>query len=118
MQGIEGIEKICKKNNVSVHRLEIILGYGNGSLKKNNSIKFDRMVEIADYFGVSLDELAGRETAGSPTAAEREILELFRHLNEEGRTAAVKQVQFLAQQPEYAGVRGSASDRPVEEIAG
>jgi len=52
---IDKIRKLCQYNNTSVTKLEVSLGYGNGSLTKNQgkSIKPDRIREIAKYFNVT-----------------------------------------------------------------
>lgn len=57
MSSIDLIKKLCAKNNISIARLEKILGYGNGSLSKSKTIKAERLAEIADYFGVPVSEL-------------------------------------------------------------
>ena len=57
MEFIENIKKLCKENGISLHALEQKLGYGQGSLARSQTIKADRLKEIADYFGVTMDEV-------------------------------------------------------------
>lgn len=59
MDVLEKIENLCKENEISFAKLEKDLGYSNGSLKKATSIKIDRLVELANYFNVSVDYLLG-----------------------------------------------------------
>lgn len=52
---ITKIRGLCQYNNTSITKLEISLGYGNGSLTKNQgkSIKPERIREIAKFFNVT-----------------------------------------------------------------
>lgn len=55
------IESLCKERNITITKLERLLNYGNGSLKKATSIKNDRVLEIANFFNVTTDFLLGNE---------------------------------------------------------
>ena len=58
----ERIKELCKKNGISINKLEESLGYSRNtiySLKKQKP-NAERISEIADYFGVSTDYLLGR----------------------------------------------------------
>lgn len=46
-----------EKKNISITALEQVLGYSNGSLAKAKNIPSSRVMEIADYLGVSVDYL-------------------------------------------------------------
>ena len=61
----ERIKMLCRERGISLSLLEKEMGYGNGSLAKANSLKDDRIVEIADFFGISADFLLGRVDDGS-----------------------------------------------------
>lgn len=52
---IAKIKGLCERNKIPMSKLESDLGFGNGSLTKNNpgAIKNSRVREIADYFGVT-----------------------------------------------------------------
>jgi len=56
------IRKLCKDKGISVTSLEEQLGFSNGSLTKNNSIRSDRLQKIAEYFNVTVDYLVNGET--------------------------------------------------------
>lgn len=60
----------------------------------------DKVAAVADVLCVSVDELIGR-TPPRISKSERMILDLLDQLNEDGQTAALKQMQFLSLQPEY-----------------
>ena len=50
---IEKIRNLCRFNGTSVTKLEVELGYGNGSITKNTTIRSDRVRKIAEYFKVT-----------------------------------------------------------------
>lgn len=64
---INNIRNLCKKNQVSISKLEADLFLSPGLISRwnKNMPSLDKIVDIADYFGVSIDELAGRSS--SPT---------------------------------------------------
>ncbi len=62
MTSLEIIKKLCEKKGMSLSALEKEMGYGNGSLAKSKSIKSERLIEIANHFGVTTDYLlTGKE---------------------------------------------------------
>lgn len=63
MNTYETIKELAKEKGLSIRQLEINFGYSNGYLgswkrQTPNSIELAR---LADYFGVSVDYLLGRE---------------------------------------------------------
>lgn len=60
----ENIVALCKEHGISIARLEKECGLGNATVRgwKNGSPTLKCLVEVAHYFGVSLDELVlGKE---------------------------------------------------------
>lgn len=57
----ENITVLCKARNISVRRLEQETGLGNGVIAgwKQKHPRVDKLLAVADYFGVTLDELVG-----------------------------------------------------------
>lgn len=53
------IKQLCEKNNISVYRLEKLLGLSTGSVSKwENSVpRGDTLLKVANYFEVSVDYL-------------------------------------------------------------
>ena len=53
----ERIQNLCKKNCISVNKLEKILGFGNGYICKlgQSTPNASKIKLIADYFNVSVD---------------------------------------------------------------
>lgn len=63
MTSVERVLNLCKKNGVSIHKLETDLGFSNGYIKrlKRGTIPTDRARKIADYFSVSFEYITGVE---------------------------------------------------------
>ncbi|MBQ9348173.1 MAG: helix-turn-helix transcriptional regulator [Oscillibacter sp.] len=55
----DNIRALCMERGVSVRRVERETGIANGVIRKWNhqSPRVDKLLLVADYFGVTLDEL-------------------------------------------------------------
>ena len=55
----ETISALCEEKGISINELEKDLHFGQGSIGKmrTNNPRIDRLQQVADYFGVSLDFL-------------------------------------------------------------
>lgn len=53
------VSRLCKTHGISIANLERVLGIGNGTIRnwKGSSPTVDKLKAVADYFGVTLDEL-------------------------------------------------------------
>lgn len=69
MTSVEIVKSICKSKKIAISRLEKDLGYGNGYIGqlKKGVFPHDRLFEIAEYLGVSVSELLGKEEQKKPT---------------------------------------------------
>lgn len=58
---VDSIKKLCKDKNITVAQLEKEIGLSQGLVSKwmNTTPSLDKIVDIADYFRVSLDEVVG-----------------------------------------------------------
>jgi len=72
-----------------MHKLEMDLGYGNGSIGKVKTLPFDRVVEIANYFGVSLDYFISDETEENKNKSDEAVrlYEQYLHASPDIRSA-------------------------------
>lgn len=57
------ITELCKEKGVTVAKLERETGISNGTISRwgTSSPTVDKLRKVADYFGVSVDFLLGRE---------------------------------------------------------
>ena len=55
----ENISGMCQKRGISISRLEKELGFGNATIRGwvSSSPTVERLKAVADYFGVTVDEL-------------------------------------------------------------
>ena len=56
---LDNIMKLCKEKGVSIARLERETGIGNGTVARwgTSSPTVDNVRKVADYFGVTVDNL-------------------------------------------------------------
>ena len=56
---LENIKRLCRERNTSIFALEKALGIGNGVIGKwsKSSPTVEKLAAVADYFGVTVDEL-------------------------------------------------------------
>lgn len=55
----ENISGMCQKRGISISRLEKELGFGNATIRGwvSSSPTVERLKAVADYFGVTVDDL-------------------------------------------------------------
>ena len=63
MDIVERIRQLCARDKISIAALERQLDFGNGTIGRWSSASptIERLGKVADYFGVSVDYLTGRE---------------------------------------------------------
>lgn len=65
---VENIRALCRERGITVYDLELECDLSRGTVlnwsKRGGPGSFRSVCRIADYFGVSLDALAGRDTGG------------------------------------------------------
>ena len=90
MNTYEIIKELAKKKKISIRQLELRFGYSNGYLAKwkTNTPNADELPRLADYFGVSVDYLLGREEKTS--LAEKHGVFAF-----DGEPVSDEEVEFL-----------------------
>ena len=102
MELLNRLKDLCKERGITIAQVERGAGLALTTIAKWNRITpgIDKVASVADYLEISIDELLGR-SAPEISAADRQILELFHQLNEDGQGAAVAMLQGLARQPAY-----------------
>ena len=58
------IKKLCEERKISLRQLEIDTGLGNGAICKwkECSPRLSSVVAVAEYFGITVDELIDKST--------------------------------------------------------
>ena len=124
MDQLDIVRRLCEERGISIAQLEKILSYGNGSIAKSKTLRADRVVDIAKYFGVTTDyiltgkngtlemvqlenepcviKVLGRVAAGVPIEASEDVI------GEEMIT------QKMAESGEYFGLRISGNSMEPE----
>lgn len=59
MSLVNEIQNLCRDKNISISKLEKELNFGNGAIYRwdINSPSINKVIKVAQYFGVSLDSL-------------------------------------------------------------
>lgn len=59
----ERIKTLCDKKDITIAALERSLNFGNSTIRRwsTTSPSLDKLTLVADYFNISLDELAGSQ---------------------------------------------------------
>ena len=73
MTTIDRIKEICSAKGISIARLERDLKFSNGVISKSDTIKDTRLIEVAEYLGVSAAYLLG-ESESEPYYIDPETL--------------------------------------------
>lgn len=90
----ENLEKLMAERNVRPSALAAGTGLPTSTIDSilktvnEKNIKVDNVIKIADFFGVSVEWLYGKDEV-SPKSEEVELLRLFTELNEEGQEIAL-----------------------------
>lgn len=102
MNLLNTMKTMCKSHGISIAELERSAGLSHSSVARwdRNIPSVDKVAAVADFFGVTIDEMLGR-SAPEISAEDRQILELFHQLNEDGQGAAIAMLQGLARQSGY-----------------
>ena len=65
MSTIENIYKICEERGITPWKLSNELGFSNGYFnmikKQGSKMRADRVQAVADYFGITVDQLMGND---------------------------------------------------------
>lgn len=61
MTMFEYLKELCDRKGISIHKLEMDLGFSNGSLRNAKAIPLKRAALIADYFGMTMEQLSNME---------------------------------------------------------
>lgn len=76
-QIVNTIKSICKEHDITITKLEETLGMSQGLISRWNKSdpSLSRIINIANYFNISLDELTGYKNTINDKFIEKLILE-------------------------------------------
>lgn len=99
MSLVNRIKQLCSQRDLSLHRLEMIVGFSKSSISKwdVNTPSADKVQRVADYFDVSVDYLLGRteHTAPADVLASSCAYEDFGPLTEDEKRQLTQYLAFL-----------------------
>lgn len=61
---VKNIKTLCKREGVTIKALEEICGLGNGTIRRwdKSAPSIDKVIRVASFFGVGVDDLLKEET--------------------------------------------------------
>lgn len=85
---LANIRNLCKNNGIAIVALEKHLGIGAGTISRWNKANpsFDKIVAIADFFHVSIDELAGHNIKEKENNVDETTRKIIRFLLRESKS--------------------------------
>ena len=93
---MERLKELRKEKNISQYELALITGISQTAYSGYESGKvmptIEPLIKLADYYHVTLDYLVGRNfanDAGYLTAEEKELLKVFRNLNNRNKQTLI-----------------------------
>lgn len=103
MELYENIKRVAKSKGCSISRMESDLKLGKSVVSKfdEHAPSIEKIVKIADYFGVSVDTLIGRRTEMNITEGELLLLTYFRQLNNIGAQRLLDEADTMVQSKKY-----------------
>ena len=69
---VKNIRRLCQENDISIKKLEATLGIGNGIIARweTSAPSVTRVKAVADFFGVTVDELLADRNTDEEAAAD------------------------------------------------
>ena len=95
---VRNISLLAKENKISIRKLEMTLGFSDKLISswEDHAPRVDKLVQVADYFGVSVDFLLGRESHSN--AEETALIAKFRRLTPSQKETILNNIDFLLSQ--------------------
>ncbi len=117
MNEVERVKAICKERRIAISRLEKACGFSNGYIRslKEGKMPSDRLYAVSVFLELPMEYLlTGAESPQERfTAYECELLRMFRLLNADGQSEALRDIRNLTRIREYTDKRGSSSSLEV-----
>ena len=97
------IKELCQKHGISAREVEKELSLGTRSLDNwdSHSPSINSVLAVANYFGVSVDYLIGRDGPDVLSPDETKLILLFRQLNDDGKLMVLEYVEYISSKDKY-----------------
>ena len=92
----KGLSQQAIANYLQITR-QAYSNYENGKREPD----YEALLKLSEFFGVTVDYLTRGEMTETLTAPERLVLSLFRQLNSDGQTEAIKHIGLLIKSGDY-----------------
>jgi len=99
---LDKIKDLCKENGITIKDLEIALGFSHGTIGHWNKSKpkYDKLILVAKYFGMTVHELLGEENPvpkveDGISEKHKLLIELFDRLDDQRQLFVIQQLQGL-----------------------
>ena len=95
MSIVERIKEQCKKENTSMNALEKELGFGNGTIRlwDKKEPGSNKVIQVAEKLGVSLDWILTGKEAADLSPEEQKLVELYRRADERGKRTIMRSAE-------------------------
>lgn len=82
---VDYIKDLIKEKKISLNKLETELGLSQGSIRHwdEKPPSYDKLMKVANYFGITIDEIVGSKDQKSPK--EIKLIEYYRISDDRGK---------------------------------
>ena len=96
------VNELCRDRGISITALALALGFSKGTPSNWKTMtkppRAENVKKVADYFGVSVDYLHGKEekpSVNEDSVLDARIMELWAQLDDNAREDALKYIEYL-----------------------
>lgn len=78
MNAVERIKELCKKKGIAISKLERDCGFSNGYISqlRKGTMPYERLITVAEYFGVSPDYLMSGDNVDYTIRYDKDTLDI------------------------------------------
>ena len=95
---VDRICKLIKDKDLTNQKVEIELGWGSGAIKKfdNNRPSIDKIIELAEYLGISVNDIIF-DNINERTLSDEEtkLINIYRQLSQSNKSKVMERSEIL-----------------------
>lgn len=97
---VDYIKELIKEKKITLNKLESELGLSQGSIRHwdDKPPAYDKLMKVADYFGITIDEIVGNKNQKNPK--EVKLIEYYRISDDRGKSTILNVAEIEAQRSE------------------